>query len=30
MQVTPLDEGSVAVGDQIEVLEVGEHRFVGE
>ncbi|EUC48645.1 hypothetical protein COCMIDRAFT_86809 [Bipolaris oryzae ATCC 44560] len=30
MQVTPLDEGSVAVGDRIEVLEVGEHRFLGE
>lgn len=30
MQVTPLDEGGVAVGDRIEVLEVGEHRFIGE
>jgi uncharacterized protein YcbX len=29
MQVTPLDEGCVAVGDKIEVLEVGEHRFLG-
>jgi uncharacterized protein YcbX len=28
MQVTPLEEGSVAVGDKIEVLEVGEHRFI--
>ncbi|EDU44233.1 MOSC domain containing protein [Pyrenophora tritici-repentis] len=29
MQVTPLEEGSVAVGDQIEVLETGEHLFIG-
>lgn len=30
MQVTPLDEGCVAVGDKIEVLEVGEHRFLSK
>ncbi|RMZ73509.1 mosc domain-containing [Pyrenophora seminiperda CCB06] len=29
MQVTPLEEGAVAVGDVIEVLETGEHRFEG-
>lgn len=29
MQVTPLEEGCVAVGDTIEVLETGEHRFIG-
>ena len=29
MQVTPLEEGSVTVGDKIEVLEIGEHRFIG-
>ena len=30
MQVTPLDEGCVAVGDKLEVLEVGEHRVLSE
>lgn len=29
MQVTPLEEGVVIVGDTVEVLETGEHRFDG-
>lgn len=29
MQVTPLDVGAVAVGDKIEVLEIGKHLFDG-
>ncbi|CAI9635967.1 mosc domain containing protein [Alternaria burnsii] len=29
MQVTPLNMGTVAVGDKIEVLETGEHFFDG-
>ncbi|KAF1832710.1 hypothetical protein BDW02DRAFT_640629 [Decorospora gaudefroyi] len=29
MQLTPLDEGSVAVGDCVEVLETGDHFFLG-
>lgn len=28
MQVTPLEEGEVRVGDEIEVLETGEHFFL--
>jgi uncharacterized protein YcbX len=28
MQVTPLEEGEVKVGDTIEVLERGEHMFI--
>jgi hypothetical protein len=27
MQVTPLDEGGVSVGDRVVVLETGEHFF---
>ena len=27
MQVTPLDEGVISVGDRIEVLETGDHFF---
>jgi uncharacterized protein YcbX len=30
MQVTPLTEGAVEVGDEIEVLEEGEHFFLKE
>ncbi|KAI4959727.1 hypothetical protein J4E86_003450 [Alternaria arbusti] len=29
MQVTPLDTGAVAVGNKIDVLEIGKHRFEG-
>jgi hypothetical protein len=29
MQVTPLNMGTVAVGDKIEVLETGKHLFDG-
>jgi uncharacterized protein YcbX len=29
MQVTPLSEGNVSVGDKIDVLEKGEHFFLG-
>ena len=29
MQVTPLSEGEVSVGDKISVLETGEHYFQG-
>jgi uncharacterized protein YcbX len=29
MQVTPLEEGVVRVGDTMEVLETGEHFFLG-
>ncbi|KAF1980191.1 hypothetical protein BU23DRAFT_443973 [Bimuria novae-zelandiae CBS 107.79] len=28
MQVTPLEEGIISVGDEIEVLETGDHYFV--
>jgi uncharacterized protein YcbX len=28
MQVTPLDEGILTVGDKIEVLATGEHHFI--
>lgn len=30
MQVTPLVEGKIKVGDKIEVLETGEHFFLKE
>jgi uncharacterized protein YcbX len=29
MQVSPLQDGAVAVGDSIEVLETGQHFFLG-
>lgn len=29
MQVTPLEDGVIGVGDQVEVLETGEHFFLG-
>lgn len=29
MQLTPLGEGEVKVGDKIEVLETGKHFFLG-
>ncbi|KAF1945017.1 hypothetical protein EJ02DRAFT_370177 [Clathrospora elynae] len=29
MQVTPLEQGVVQVGDRVEVLETGEHFFLG-
>jgi uncharacterized protein YcbX len=29
MQVTPLGEGMVRVGDRVEVVETGEHFFLG-
>jgi hypothetical protein len=29
MQVTPLSDGQVTVGDTIQVLETGEHFFLG-
>jgi uncharacterized protein YcbX len=29
MQATPMDVGAVAVGDRIEVLEIGKHKFDG-
>jgi len=28
MQVTPLEEGKVSVGDEVEVLDTGEHFFL--
>ncbi|KAF9734817.1 hypothetical protein PMIN06_000721 [Paraphaeosphaeria minitans] len=28
MQVTPLDEGILSVGEEIEILETGEHYFI--
>lgn len=28
MQVTPLEEGVISVGDEIEVLATGEHKFI--
>jgi hypothetical protein len=28
MQVSPLEDGGVAVGDEVEVLETGEHFFL--
>lgn len=28
MQVTPLEEGVLRVGDKIEVLATGEHCFI--
>jgi len=29
MMVTPLGMGECRVGDYVEVLETGEHRFIG-
>lgn len=29
MQITPLEEGEVKIGDKVEVLEKGEHFFLG-
>jgi len=29
MQVTPLEEGVLSVGDKVEVLATGEHYFIG-
>jgi uncharacterized protein YcbX len=29
MQVTPLEEGVISVGDSIEILETGDHFFLG-
>jgi uncharacterized protein YcbX len=29
MQVVPLSEGQVRIGDYVEVVETGEHFFIG-